>query len=35
MPFDRGRLSALLAREAEAFAAARPESRALIEPPGE
>src|SRR4051795_10900910 len=31
MPFDRGRLSALLAREAEAFAAARPRSRELFE----
>src|SRR3954454_21791722 len=31
MPFDRGRLSALLAREAEAFAAVRPQSRALYE----
>src|SRR5215211_6616456 len=31
MPFDRGRLSALLAREAETFAAARPRSRALSE----
>src|SRR5215203_1596952 len=34
MPFDRGRLSALLAREAEAFAAARPQSRALYERAG-
>ena len=34
MPFDRGRLSALLAREAEAFAAARPRSRALFERAG-
>jgi glutamate-1-semialdehyde 2,1-aminomutase len=34
MPFDRGRLSALLAREAEAFAAVRPESRALFERAG-
>jgi glutamate-1-semialdehyde 2,1-aminomutase len=34
MPFDRGRLSALLAREAEAFAAARPRSRALYERAG-
>ncbi|HET8954014.1 MAG TPA: transaminase [Solirubrobacteraceae bacterium] len=31
MSFDRGRLSALLAREAEAFAAARPQSRALYD----
>ena len=34
MPFDRGRLSALLGREAEAFAAARPRSRALYERAG-
>ena len=34
MSFDRGRLSALLAREAEAFAAARPRSRALFERAG-
>ena len=34
MPFDRGRLSALLAREAEAFAAARPRSRELFERAG-
>src|SRR3954470_17603768 len=34
MPFDRGRLSALLAREAEAFAAARPRSRAMFERAG-
>src|SRR4051812_18071105 len=34
MPFDRGRLSALLAREAEVFAAARPQSRALFERAG-
>ncbi len=34
MPIDRGRLSALLAREAEAFAAARPRSRALFERAG-
>src|SRR3954453_15127446 len=34
MPFDRGRLSALLAREAEAFTAARPKSRALFERAG-
>jgi glutamate-1-semialdehyde 2,1-aminomutase len=34
MPFDRGRLSALLAREAEAFADARPRSRALHERAG-
>src|SRR5215210_6079075 len=34
MPFDRGRLSALLAREAEAFATARPRSRALFERAG-
>jgi glutamate-1-semialdehyde 2,1-aminomutase len=34
MPFDRGRLSVLLAREAEAFAAARPQSRALFERAG-
>ena len=34
MPFDRGRLSALLAREAEAFAAVRPGSRALFERAG-
>jgi glutamate-1-semialdehyde 2,1-aminomutase len=34
MPLDRGRLSALLAREAEAFAAARPRSRALFERAG-
>jgi glutamate-1-semialdehyde 2,1-aminomutase len=31
MSFDRGRLSALLAREGEAFAAGRPQSRALYE----
>ena len=31
MPLDRGRLSALLEREAEAFAVARPRSRALYE----
>src|SRR5687768_10386455 len=31
MPIDRGRLSALLARETEAFAAARPRSHALYE----
>lgn len=34
MPLDRGRLSALLARETEAFAAARPTSRALFERAG-
>src|SRR5829696_3666410 len=34
MSFDRGRLSALLAREAESFAAARPRSRALSERAG-
>jgi glutamate-1-semialdehyde 2,1-aminomutase len=34
MPFDRGRLTALLARETEAFAAARPRSRALSERAG-
>ena len=34
MPFDRGRLSALLAREAEAFATVRPGSRALFERAG-
>src|SRR5918997_310847 len=34
MPIDRGRLSALLAREAEAFADARPRSRALYERAG-
>ena len=34
MPFDRGRLSALLAREAEAFAASRPRSRELFERAG-
>jgi glutamate-1-semialdehyde 2,1-aminomutase len=34
MPLDRGRLTALLAREAEAFAAARPISRALFERAG-
>src|ERR687884_140678 len=34
MPIDRGRLSALLAREAEAFAEARPNSRALFERAG-
>src|SRR5215216_1875258 len=34
MPFDRGRLSALLAREAEAFAAVRPGSRGLFERAG-
>ena len=34
MPIDRGRLSALLARETEAFAAARPRSRALFERAG-
>ena len=34
MPIDRGRLSALLAHEAEAFAAARPRSRALYERAG-
>ena len=34
MPFDRGRLSALLAREAEAFAAVRPRSRQLFERAG-
>ena len=31
MPIDRGRLTALLAREADAFAAARPRSRELYE----
>jgi glutamate-1-semialdehyde 2,1-aminomutase len=34
MPFDRGRLSAVVARESEAFAAARPQSRALFERAG-
>ena len=34
MSFDRGRLSALLAREAEAFTAARPRSRELFERAG-
>jgi glutamate-1-semialdehyde 2,1-aminomutase len=34
MPSDRGRLSALLAREAEVFTAARPRSRALFERAG-
>ena len=34
MPFDRGRLPALLAREDEAFARARPRSRALFERAG-
>jgi glutamate-1-semialdehyde 2,1-aminomutase len=34
MSFDRGRLSALLAREAEAFTAARPRSRDLFERAG-
>ena len=35
MSFDRGRLSALLARETGAFAAARPRSRGLFERAGE
>jgi glutamate-1-semialdehyde 2,1-aminomutase len=35
MSFDRGRLSALLGRETEAFAAARPRSRALFERAGQ
>jgi len=35
MPFDRGRLSSLLERESEAFAAARPQSLALFERAGE
>src|SRR5215217_3540139 len=34
MPIDRGRLSALLARETEAFAEVRPNSRALFERAG-
>jgi glutamate-1-semialdehyde 2,1-aminomutase len=35
MPFDRGRLSSLLERESEAFAAARPKSLALFERAGD